>query len=109
LLAQAYKLDNDCVAAVDLVGGQERGCGHGASQGHRGPRARCIFHASFDAAINQLSYDVVTASNAARLLIFSAVIVLAATTVIIATKGKLGRARETVRFMPVYLNAKTHD
>jgi hypothetical protein len=23
LLAQVYKLDNDCVAAVDLVGGQE--------------------------------------------------------------------------------------
>jgi hypothetical protein len=46
-----------------------------------------IFHASFDAAINQLSYDVVPASNTARFLIFSAVIVLAATTVIIATKG----------------------
>jgi hypothetical protein len=41
-----------------------------------------IFHASFDAAINQLSYDVVPAANAAKFLIFSAVIVLAATTVI---------------------------
>jgi membrane protease YdiL (CAAX protease family) len=53
-----------------------------------------IFHASFDGAINQLSYDVVPASNTARFLIFSAAIVLAATTVIIATKGLLGRAKE---------------
>jgi hypothetical protein len=53
-----------------------------------------IFHASFDAAINQLSYDVVPASNTARFLIFCAVIVLAATTVIIATKGRLGRANQ---------------
>ena len=52
-----------------------------------------IFHASFDGAINQLAYDVVPASNTARFLIFSAVIVLAATTVIIATKGQLGRAK----------------
>jgi hypothetical protein len=44
-----------------------------------------IFHASFDAAISQLSYDVVPGSNTARFLIFSAAIVLAATTVIIAT------------------------
>jgi hypothetical protein len=49
-----------------------------------------IFHASFDAAINQLSYDVVPASNTARFLIFSAVIVLFATVVIIVTKGRLG-------------------
>jgi hypothetical protein len=48
-------------------------------------RAACcggIFHASLDAVINQLSYDVVPAANAAKFLIFSAVIVLAATTVI---------------------------
>jgi hypothetical protein len=44
---------------------------------------------------NQLSYDVVPASNTARFLIFSAVIVLAATTVIIATRGQLGRVKET--------------
>jgi hypothetical protein len=50
-----------------------------------------IFHASFDAAINQLSYDVVPASNTARFLIFSAVIILFAIAVIIATKGRLGR------------------
>jgi hypothetical protein len=42
-----------------------------------------IFHASFDGAINQLSRDVVPASNTTRFLIFSAVIVLAATAVII--------------------------
>jgi membrane protease YdiL (CAAX protease family) len=50
-----------------------------------------IFHASFDASINQLSYDVVPASNTARFLIFSGVIIGAATAVIIATKGQLGR------------------
>jgi membrane protease YdiL (CAAX protease family) len=52
-----------------------------------------IFHASFDASINQLSDDVVPASNTARFIIFSAVIVLAAVTVIIATRGELGRAK----------------
>jgi hypothetical protein len=55
-----------------------------------------IFHASFDAAINQLSYDVVPASNTARFLIFSAVIILFAATVIIATKGRLGRRADVV-------------
>jgi hydrogenase-4 membrane subunit HyfE len=52
-----------------------------------------IFHASFDASISQLSRDVVPASNTMRFLIFSAVIVVAATIVIIATKGQLGRAK----------------
>src|SRR4051794_23261494 len=42
-----------------------------------------IFHASFDGAINELAEDVVPASNTAGFLIFSGVIVLAATTVII--------------------------
>jgi uncharacterized protein len=55
-----------------------------------------IFHASFDGSINQLSYDVVPASNTARFLIFSAVIVLFATVVIIATKGRLGRRVDVV-------------
>jgi membrane protease YdiL (CAAX protease family) len=55
-----------------------------------------IFHASFDAAISQLSYDVVPGSNTARFLIFSGVIVVFATAVIIATKGQLGRAKEAV-------------
>jgi len=60
-----------------------------------------IFHASFDGAINQLAYDVVPASNTTRFLIFSAVIVLAATIVIIATKGQLGRAKEAVETQTV--------
>jgi membrane protease YdiL (CAAX protease family) len=55
-----------------------------------------IFHASFDAAISQLSSDVVPASNTARFLIFTAVIVVSAAAVIIATKGQLGRAKEAV-------------
>jgi hypothetical protein len=55
-----------------------------------------IFHASFDAAISQLSYDVVPGSNTARFLIFSGVVVVFATAVIIATKGQLGRAKEAV-------------
>lgn len=50
-----------------------------------------IFHASFDAAINQLSDDVIPGPNTARLLIFSGVIVAAALAVILATKGQLGR------------------
>jgi uncharacterized protein len=54
-----------------------------------------IFHASFDAAINQLSRDVVPASNTVRFLIFSGVIVLFGTTVIIATRGQLGRRAAT--------------
>jgi CAAX protease family protein len=60
-----------------------------------------IFHASFDGAINQLAHDVVPASNTTRFLIFSAVILLAATTMIIATKGQLGRAKETVETQTV--------
>jgi hypothetical protein len=56
-----------------------------------------IFHASFDAAISELSSDVVPASNTVRFLISSGVIVLAATTLIIATKGRLGRAEEAPR------------
>jgi ABC-type transport system involved in cytochrome c biogenesis permease subunit len=55
-----------------------------------------IFHASFDGEINHPSYDIVPASNKVRFLIFSVVIMLAATTLIIATKGKLGRAKEAV-------------
>ena len=55
-----------------------------------------IFHASFDAAFNQLSHDVVPASSTARFLIFSAVIILFATVVIIVTKGQLGRHADVV-------------
>jgi uncharacterized protein len=55
-----------------------------------------ILHASFDAAISQLSRDVVPASNTVRFLIFSGVIVLFAIAVIIATKGRLGRHADLV-------------
>ena len=50
-----------------------------------------IFHASFDASINQLSDDVVPGTSTAKFLIFSGVIILFATVVIIATRGQLGR------------------
>jgi CAAX protease family protein len=49
-----------------------------------------IFHASFDASISELSYDIVPGSNVARFLILSGVIVLAATAVIVATRGQFG-------------------
>jgi membrane protease YdiL (CAAX protease family) len=55
-----------------------------------------IFHASFDAAISQLSRDVVPGSNTVRFLIFTGVIVVFATAVIIATKGRLGRRADVV-------------
>ena len=55
-----------------------------------------IFHASFDASINQLSDDVVPGSNTTRFLIFSAVIIVFALAVIIATKGQLGRRQAAV-------------
>jgi hypothetical protein len=55
-----------------------------------------IFHASFDAAISQLSRDIVPASNTAGFLIFTGIIVVLATAVIIATKGQLGRAKAAV-------------
>jgi membrane protease YdiL (CAAX protease family) len=50
-----------------------------------------IFHASIDAAINQLYDDVVPGSATVSFVIFNGVVVLAATAVIIATKGQLGR------------------
>jgi hypothetical protein len=67
-----------------------------------------IFHASFDGAINQPSYDIVPASNKVRFLIFSVVIMLAATTLIIATKGSSAEPRKLLTFMPVSLT-QTHD
>jgi hypothetical protein len=59
-----------------------------------------IFHASFDASISQLSRDVVPASNTATFLIFSGVIALFATAVIIATEGQLGRAKQAIETRP---------
>ena len=57
---------------------------------------------------NQLSYDVVPASNRVRFLIFSVVIMLAATTLIIATKGSSAEPRRSLTFMPVS-PIQTHD
>jgi CAAX protease family protein len=54
-----------------------------------------VFHASFDAAISELSYDIVPGSNAARFIVLSSVIVLAATAVIVATRGRLGQRPAT--------------
>jgi membrane protease YdiL (CAAX protease family) len=54
-----------------------------------------IFHASFDASISELSYDIVPGSNAARVVILSAVIVIGALAVIAATRGQFGDRRST--------------
>jgi hypothetical protein len=62
-----------------------------------------IFHASFDGAINQLSYDIVPASNTARFLIFCAVIILFAATVIISTKDDSGEPRRLLQLRPASL------
>jgi hypothetical protein len=51
-------------------------------------------------SISQLSRDVVPASNTARFLIFSGVIALFATAVIIATEGQLGRAKQAIETRP---------
>jgi hypothetical protein len=53
-----------------------------------------IFHASFDASISQLSRDVLPASNTARFLIFSAVIVPAAAIVIMVSKANSDDPRQ---------------
>ena len=50
-----------------------------------------IFHAGVDASISQLSREVAPASNGVRFLIFRAVIVVAATAMIIAIEDQLGR------------------
>lgn len=52
-----------------------------------------IFHASFDASVSQLSLDIVPGSDAVRLLIFTGVVVAAATAVIVATKGRFAQTR----------------
>lgn len=56
-----------------------------------------VMHASFDASISELSYDVVPGSNIARFLIFSAVIVLAGTALIVLTRGRVANRRDDVR------------
>ncbi len=52
-----------------------------------------VFHASFDASISELSYDIVPGSNVARFLVLSGVIVIAATTLIVVTRGRFGQPR----------------
>jgi membrane protease YdiL (CAAX protease family) len=49
------------------------------------------FHASFDAAISELSIDIVPASNTERFLILTGVIILGATAVIATTRGRITR------------------
>jgi uncharacterized protein len=56
-----------------------------------------IFHASFDASISELSFDIIPGSNVARFLILSGVIVIAATAVIVATRGRFALGRATSR------------
>jgi membrane protease YdiL (CAAX protease family) len=56
-----------------------------------------VMHASFDASISELSYDIVPGSNAARYLIFSAIIVVAATAVIALTRGRFANGHGDVR------------
>jgi uncharacterized protein len=48
-----------------------------------------VFHASFDATISKLVLDTFPGSNAARFAILTGVIVVAATSVIFATKGRV--------------------
>jgi uncharacterized protein len=52
-----------------------------------------IFHAAFDASISELSFDIIPGSNVARFLILSGVIVMAATAVIVATRGQFASTR----------------
>jgi membrane protease YdiL (CAAX protease family) len=68
-----------------------------------------IFHASFDGAINQLSYDAVPASNTVRFLIFSAAILLSAATVIICHQGS-ARTSQGSRYIHAGVSLmQTHD
>jgi membrane protease YdiL (CAAX protease family) len=46
------------------------------------------WHASFDASISELSLDIIPGSDAARILILTAIVVFAAGVVIVATKGR---------------------
>jgi membrane protease YdiL (CAAX protease family) len=54
-----------------------------------------IFHASFDASISELSFDIIPGSDVARLLILSGVIVISATAVIVVTRGRFAQGRAT--------------
>ena len=56
-----------------------------------------VMHASFDASISELSHDVVPGSNAVRFLLFSGVIVLAGTAVIVLTRGRFANGHDDLR------------
>jgi CAAX protease family protein len=56
-----------------------------------------IFHASFDASISELSFDIVPGSNVARFLVLGGVIVSAAAAVTVATKGQFAERRPSPR------------
>jgi uncharacterized protein len=49
-----------------------------------------VWHASFDASISELSSDIVPGSDAARLAIFSGVVVAFALAVVVRTRGRFG-------------------
>jgi uncharacterized protein len=53
-----------------------------------------VWHASFDASINELSRDIIPGSDAARIAIFSLVVVAFAAAVIVATRGRFAQPRE---------------
>jgi membrane protease YdiL (CAAX protease family) len=60
-----------------------------------------LFHASFDATISELSFDMIPASNTARFLILTGVIILGATAVIATTSGRITRGGADVVHTPV--------
>lgn len=55
-----------------------------------------VFHASFDATISQLAEDIIPGSNATRFIMLSAVIVLGAIAVIVATRGRFAERGQRV-------------
>jgi uncharacterized protein len=55
-----------------------------------------LFHAGFDATISELSRELIPGSNAVRFLIVTCVVVLAAGTVIVLTRGRLSQGRDDV-------------
>lgn len=54
------------------------------------------FHASFDASISELSYDIIPGSNVARFLVLSGVVVVAAMALIVGTRGQFAQRRPSL-------------
>jgi uncharacterized protein len=65
-----------------------------------------IFHASFDASISELSYDIIPGSDVARFLVLSGVIVTAATAVVVATRGRFANPPPRTRLAESVLSAR---